>query len=367
MPELVFGLLAQFGDGADLLVLQIPFVDRNDDGAAFLLDQVGDALVLLLEGVLDVEQHHRDLGEAHGVERVGDRQLFQLLIDARAAAQAGGVMQAEFLPVPFEIDGDGVAGRAGLRRSQQPFLADQPVDKRRFAGIGASDDGDADRLRFLCRRFALHGRRGALGQRRAQGVVEIAHAFVVLGRDRHRVAKAEFIGFEPAFFGQAALALVGNENRRLAGLAGQRGEGAVDRRRAGARVDHEEDRVGLRNRGLGLRPHAAGQTIGRRLFEAGGIDHGEFKIAEPRLALAAVARHARAVVDQRQAAADQPVEQGRFADIRPADDGDGEAHAVLSLPGNRVRPEFTIGPAFGRTRWAGPAVNVTRQSIGDVR
>ena len=98
------------------LFLQVPFVDRDDHGAAFLLDQIGDALVLLLEGVVDVEQHHHDFGEADGVERVGDRQLFQLLLDARAAAHAGGVVQAESLAVPVEIDGDGVAGDAGLRR-----------------------------------------------------------------------------------------------------------------------------------------------------------------------------------------------------------------------------------------------------------
>ena len=104
------------------------------------------------------------------------------------------------------------------------------------------------------------------------------------------------------------------------------GEGAVDRRQAGARIDQEEDRIGRGDRGFGLRPHAAGQALGRRLLEAGGVDHREGEIAEPRLALAAVAGDARPVVDQREPLADQPVEQRRLADIRPADDGDGEAH-----------------------------------------
>ena len=138
--------LAQLADGARGLFLQIPFVDRDDDGAAFLLDQIGDALILLLEGVLDIEQHDHDFGEAHRVERVGDRQLFQLLVDARAAAHAGGVVDAEFLAVPIEIDRDGIARGAGFRRGQQPLLADQPVDQRRLAGIRPSDDGDADRM-----------------------------------------------------------------------------------------------------------------------------------------------------------------------------------------------------------------------------
>ena len=84
--------------------------------------------------------------------------------------------------------------------------------------------------------------------------------------------------------------------------------------------------VGLRDRGFGLRPHAAGQAFRRRLFKAGGVDDGEIEIAEPGLAFAAVAGHARPVVDQRDAPADQPVEQRRLADIRPADNGDGETH-----------------------------------------
>ena len=123
-------MVAQLADGARGLFLQVPFIDRDDDGASFLLDQIGDALVLLLEGVFDVEQHHHHLGKAHRIERVGDRKLFQLLVDARAAAQAGGVVDAEFLAVPIEIDRDGVAGGAGLRRGEQPLLADQPVDQR---------------------------------------------------------------------------------------------------------------------------------------------------------------------------------------------------------------------------------------------
>ena len=125
MPELVLGLLAQLGNGADFLLLQIPFADREDQRAAFLLDQIGDALVLFLERALDVDQHDDDFGKAHGVERVGDRELFQLLLDARAAAQAGGVVEAELPALPCKIDRDGVARDAGFRPGEQPLLADR--------------------------------------------------------------------------------------------------------------------------------------------------------------------------------------------------------------------------------------------------
>ncbi len=65
---------------------------------------------------------------------------------------------------------------------------------------------------------------------------------------------------------------------------------------------------------------------GAAFVEARGIDHREGEIAEARLPFAAVARHARPVVDQRKPLADQPVEQRRLADIRPPDDGESEAH-----------------------------------------
>ena len=72
-----------------------------------------------------------------------------------------------------------------------------------------------------------------------------------------------------------------------------------------------------------------GQRLRVFVLEAGGVDHPEFEPEQARLALAPVAGYARPVVDQRQALADEPVEQGRFADVGPADDGDGgEGHGA---------------------------------------
>ena len=249
-----------------------------------------------------------------------------------AAAQARGVVDAEAPAAPVEIDGDRVARDAGLRAGQQPILAEQAVDQRRLAGVRPSDDRDADRARVgvvgsFDRPRALGARgRGLLGQRRAQRVVEIGQPLAVLGGDRRPARRARAHRLRARPLAGPAFALVGDDDRGLARPAHQIGEGAVGRRRAGAGIDQEEDRIGLRDRRLGLRPHAAGEAFGRRLLEARGVDDGEGEIAEPRRALAAVARDAGLVVDQRQPPADQPVEQRRLADIRPADDGDGEAH-----------------------------------------
>src|SRR5205085_953594 len=83
--------------------------------------------------------------------------------------------------------------------------------------------------------------------------------------------------------------------------------------------DHKQCNVGIFERALGLSPHSAGEGIGRRFLETGGVDHPKAEICEMAVALPPVAGNAWQVIDKRQLPADEPVEQGRFADIRPAD------------------------------------------------
>ena len=183
--------------------------------------------------------------------------------------------------MPGQRHGDGVAGDAGLRAGEQAVLSGEPVDQRGLAGIGPSDHGDADRPlrrrrsggRFLVRGGGLLVRQGGLGGKGlAQGVVEVAEPFAVLGGHGNRRAKAEVIAFERAGGGGPALALVGDDNGRLGGAAQQGDEGAVRRHHAGAGVDDEEHGIGRRDRRLGLGAHPPGQAFVWCFFEAGGVD-----------------------------------------------------------------------------------------------
>ncbi len=149
----------------------------------------------------------------------------------------------------------------------------------------------------------------------------------MLGRDRDAARRARGRRPRARRRAAAALGLVGDEDDGLAGAAQPVGEMAIERRHAGARIDEEERDVGVGERALGLRPHARGELARRRLLEPGGIDDAEAQIAEARLGLAAVARHAGRVVHQRQALAGEAVEQRRFADIGPAEDGHRQRHA----------------------------------------
>src|SRR5262249_52215241 len=94
---------------------QVPFVHRDHDRAAFPLDQIGDADVLFFEWSLSIDQHDYDLSETDRVECIGDGKLLQLLVYARAATQAGSVVNAKMSPAPIELYRHGVARDASLR------------------------------------------------------------------------------------------------------------------------------------------------------------------------------------------------------------------------------------------------------------
>ena len=207
------------------------------------------------------------------------------------------------------------------------------IDQRGLAGIGAADDRDADRAFcnilvgfddvVVVEFFAVIDR---LRHQRAQRVIEIAETLAMLGRNLDRLAEAQRVSFHRAGVALLALALVGDQHHRLVGAAGEIGKGAIVRRQTGAGIDHEHQRVGERDRGFGLLLHPRGQRALGALVEASGVDDGEFEIAQTRLAFAAVAGDAGFVIDQRQLLPDQAIEQRRFSDIGPADNGNRERH-----------------------------------------
>jgi hypothetical protein len=62
------------------------------------------------------------------------------------------------------------------------------------------------------------------------------------------------------------------------------------------------------------------------MFQAGSVDHLEREIAELRVTFAAIPGHSRSIVDEGEPAANEPVEQRRFANVRPTNNGDGKGH-----------------------------------------
>ncbi|MNE36119.1 hypothetical protein D3C80_1299190 [compost metagenome] len=214
LRQLVLGQALQLGHLGLGFFFQVPLGGDIDQGAALALDQVGQLQVLGVEGVVLVHHQHDHLGEGDGADGVGDRQLFQLLLDAGLAAHPGGVDKADRLAFVFPVDRDGVAGDAGLGACQQPVFTQHAVDQGRLARIGTPDDGDADRLVRLVDLFD-EDVGGSLDQR----LIQVGHALAVLGRDGHRFAEAQGVSFTHAAAAFAALGLVGQQDDRLVHLA----------------------------------------------------------------------------------------------------------------------------------------------------
>ena len=109
-----------------------------------------------------------------------------------------------------------------------------------------------------------------------------------------------------------------------------------------------------------LGAHAVLEAAARRGIEAGRVEQPEVQVGDAAFAFAAVARDARLVVDKRDLAADQPVEQRRFADIRPAKDGDRRGHR-MTYP----RPLHTFGVGSAQSDQLGIIGEQIDRAIGD--
>ena len=140
-------ILNEFPQLLELLLLvahEVPFVDGNHEGPPLVRHHLADRQILLLEGMLGIDQQHDDLGEADGAHGVAGGQLLRHLAHARLAPEPRRVEQADRPVAPGEVGGDGVACQARLGTGDHPLLAQQRVDQRRLAGVGTADDREAD-------------------------------------------------------------------------------------------------------------------------------------------------------------------------------------------------------------------------------
>ena len=138
---------------------------------------------------------------------------------------------------------------------------------------------------------------------------------------------------QPVGLGLGALVvdLVGGEHDRLVRLAQDLDDRLVGVGDPDRRVDHEQHRVGEPDRDLGLGRDPLGQAAGVGV-PAAGVDDGEGAAVPVGVVGDPVAGHARHVLDDRLAAADDPVDQRGLADVGAADDGeDGNRAGVLGL------------------------------------
>ena len=106
------------------------------------------------------------------------------------------------------------------------------------------------------------------------------------------------------------------------GLAQRLCDFQVHRVDAGFDIHDEQQHVAIGNRLLDLSTNRSIEGIGRSRHQSAGIDEPEAAAVPLCGREVSIARHARLRIHDRLAPADDPVEQRRLPDVRPADDRD---------------------------------------------
>ena len=138
----------------------------------------------------------------------------------------------------------------------------------------------------------------------------------------------------------------------------------LDREDAALRVDDEEHRIGLSDRGLGLAPDRGLHLPRFPVVEPAGVDERELATAPLRRRVDAVARRPGDVLDDRDALTDEAVEEGGFPDVRAPDDRRGRLrHGRRQAGTGSVDPSASIRSFTSMSVSMGvehPPINPTR-------
>ena len=182
----------------------------------------------------------------------------------------------------------------------------------------------------------------------ADRVLQVVDAGAVLGGHAVDLGKSERPRLGLPFQPLATVDLVRDDDALAAGFADDARRRPVAGQDPRRRIDDEQHEVRLPDRRDGLLADGRGDFFAPLGIVAAGV-HEEVVpfVGQPRFRLEDVAGHSGHVVDDRPAAADQPVEEGGLADIRSARDDDSK-HVRFLRP--RTSPE---SPSFARRLRAG--------------
>ena len=176
--------------------------------------------------------------------------------------------------------------------------------------------------------------------------------------DRVRLLPAERVELGALELALLVVGLVDDDDHRRRGAAQDPRRLEVRRGRAGRRVDDEQDDVGLGDGEPGLLLDARLDRVVGVELEAAGVDDDEAPAVPLGVAVQPVAGRPRAVLDDRRALAEEPVEQRALADVRSPDDGDDRDLASSSArhgqaaPGAATRSAALAGGGSA-VRWCG--------------
>lgn len=290
---------------------RLPLVDHDDTPLAVADNQVVDVQILRFEPLLRVEHQDADVGVLDGADGAHDRVELEVLHRLALLAHAGRVDQVEVHAELVVARANRVARGAGNCRDDVAFLAQQGVGHRRLAHVGAADDGDTRQVVLLL------GRR-ILGQCRQDGVHHVARAAARHRGDAVGVAQPERVELVREVNLVVVVHLVADEQHLLRGAAQDVGHHHVEVGDARRHLDQKEDDIRL----VDGQQHLAADFVLKDILRvdriAARVDDRELLAVPVGAAVVAVARGTGRGVDDGLALADEPVEEGAFADVGTA-------------------------------------------------
>ncbi len=166
---------------------------------------------------------------------------------------------------------------------------------------------------------------------RAQHAVKIVDPLAMLGGKAQGFAQTKAPCLNRAAIPGFAFGLVHAQNHARILFAQDIGKNLIRGGDANAAIHQEQADIRHFNGALGQAAHPALKAVIGDILQPGGVDHRKAQVENLAIALAQVAGDARLVIDKRQLATNEPVEQRGFADIGSTDYGECKAH--LCPPG----------------------------------
>ena len=314
VPQVV-GPLAAF----DIRCIEIPFVDDEHHRLCLLHDRVGQLLVDAAHRLRGVEEEQHDVCPADAPLRAVGGVEVDVGLAALRPPQARRVDGEKRVAVHVEPHIDRVAGRARHGAGNHPLLVGQTVDERALAHVPPAHDRELH-LRQFGRGFlaAVFGLRqpcqDRLDERLAVAVLPRTHD--------QRLAEAERGELMGVVVELGVVGFVGNEQDRHADFSHADSNLTVGRHDPLPDIDDKQHDRRLDEARLDLGVDPGGEAVGVVEAHAAGVDQIDRAALQREPLHEPVACHACRRILDGDPLLDEPVEEGRFADIGSANNCD---------------------------------------------
>ena len=308
LPHTVHGLV--------VLLHRVPLVHHDDAGLSRLMGQTRHLGVLLGNAVVGVDHNETHIAALNGHGGPQNAVSLDIVVHLGLLPHTGGVDEVILALGVLKIAVDGVPGGAGHVADNDTLLTQNTVGQAGFPHVGLADDGHLDHVGLL----VLVLLRWEIFQTLVQ---QIAGAVAMHGGDGHRVAEAQIIELvEIRIHRAGGVHLVDRQHDGLFAALKHTRHLLIGGGHAGFDIGDKNDHRGVVNGDLRLLPHEGQDLIIGAGLDTAGVHQTELAAQPLAFAVYTVTGHARRILHNAQASADQLIEQHGLPHIGPSHNRD---------------------------------------------